>query len=549
MKISLKLALLILMAASFIVYFNTLNNNFVYDDETIIVKNAENLNLKNIPGYFTNQGEYRYVFGALYRPIIMASFAVDHTLFGLKPGGFHFVNIIFHAASTIFLFLILLLFFGKYEYGIIASFISSLVFAVHPVHTEAVSFISSRTDLLATMFFFISFYFFLIFRGFSLPKFHKEKSKGKKQTQQPKSPTKKYLIYSLLFYFLGLLSKEMIITLPLIFLLFDLLVSKEKFRNIYKEYLFLSGVTIFYLIIRHLAVQGVETKPIFDWFYGKDAIVIIATMVKTIPVYFKLMFFPIGLVYNYNGVISYSNSLLEINSLISIFFIIAVLSFSVYLIKRKVYYSYSILVFFTGLLPVINIIPTANIMAERYLYMLTFPLCVSIAYFVSTSSNHKNIKAYSWVFALIIIFFGFLTIQRNQVWKTNETLWMSAEGDSSPASMINIAGLYTRSNQIDKAEKLYIDALNINQNMINAHINLGIINMVKGKYDTAEVKLKNALNIDPKNPNANYMYAKLKLMTNKPSEAKSILEKMESNSLEYRDSKRLLDSLRKTDNN
>ncbi|MFA7361857.1 MAG: tetratricopeptide repeat protein [Candidatus Kapaibacterium sp.] len=546
MKISLKLALIILAAASFIVYFNTLNNNFVYDDETIIVKNADNLNLKNIPGYFTNQGEYRYVFGALYRPLIMTSFAIDHTLFGLKPGGFHFVNIIFHTVSTIFLFLILLMFFGKYEFGILSALLSSLIFAVHPVHTEAVSFISSRTDVLATMFFFMSFYYFLIYRGFSLPKYQKEKSKDKKQTQQIKSPVKKYFIYSLTLYFLGLLSKEMIITLPLIFLLFDLLVSKEKIKTVFKDYIILFGVSLLYFIIRHFAIQGVETKPVFDWFYSKDMIVIIATMVKTIPVYFKLMFFPLGLVYNYNGVISYSNSLLEINSLLSILFIIAVITLSIYLIKNKIYYSYSILVFFVGLLPVINIIPTANIMAERYLYMLTFPLCVAIAYFISENMNLKNQKTYAWVFVIIIIFLGFLTTQRNQVWKTNETLWMSAEGDSSPSSMINIAGLYTRSNHIEKAEKLYVEALAINQYMINAHINLGIINMVRGKYDTAEVKLKNALEIDSKNPNANYMYAKLKLMTNKPSDAKNILENMESNSLEYKDSKRMLDSLKRS---
>lgn len=546
MKISLKLSLVIIAAASFIVYFNTLNNNFVYDDETIIVNNAGNLSLKNIPGYFTNQGEYRYVFGALYRPLIMTSFALDKTFFGLKPGGFHFTNIIFHAVSSMFLFLLLLLLFGKYENGILASLLSSLIFTVHPVHTEAVSFISSRTDLLATMFFLVSFYCFLIFRGFSLPEFQKEKSKDKKHIQQPKSHVKKYFIYSLLFYLLGLLSKEMIITLPLIFLLFDLVVSREKIKTIYRDYISFLGVGLLYIIIRYFAVKGVETKPVFDWFYGKDTFVIIATMVKTIPVYFKLMFFPLGLVYNYNGVISYSNSILEINSLLSALFIITVVFLSFYLIRKKVYYSFSILAFLTGLLPVINIIPTANVMAERYLYLLSFPLCVAIAYFISDNINLKNIKTYTLVFVIIIIFFGFLTVQRNQVWKTNETLWMSAEGDSSPSSMINIAGLYTRSNQLDKAEKLYKDALAINQYMINAYINLGIINMVRGKYDTAEVKLKNALEIDSKNPNANYMFAKLKLMTNNPSDAKNILEYMESNSIVYKDSKRMLDSLKRS---
>ena len=546
MKLSLKIAIIILAAASFIVYFNTLNNNFVYDDETIIVKNADNLSLKNIPGYFTNQGEYRYVFGALYRPLIMTSLAIDHTLFGLKPGGYHFVNIVFHAVTTIFLFLILLMLFGKNENGILASLLSASIFAVHPVHTEAVSFISSRTDVLATMFFFLSLYNFLIYRGYVLPKFQKEKSKDKKHPPEIKQTGMKYLLYSLLFYFLGLLSKEMIITLPIIFLLFDLLITRQKIKAVFKDYIFLFGVTLLYLAIRYFAIQGVETKPVFDWFYGKDAITIFATMVKTIPVYLKLLLFPVGLVYNYNGVIAYSNSIFDINSLLSLIFIIAVISLSFYLIKKKVYYSYSILIFFIGLLPVVNIIPTANVMAERYLYMLSFPLCVAVAYFITQNTNLKNLKTYTWVFVIVIIFFGFLTVQRNQVWKTNETLWMSAEGDSSPASMINIAGLYTRSNQIDKAEKLYVDALAINQYMINAHINLGIINMVRGKYDTAEVKLKSALDIDAKNPNANYMYAKLKLMTNKPIDAKKILENMEANSLEYKDSKRMLDSLKKT---
>jgi len=550
MKISFKIAVIILAVASFVVYFNTLNNGFVYDDDTIIVKNANNLSLKNIPGYFTNQGDYKYVFGALYRPLIMTSFSIDYSLFGLKPGGFHFINILLHTAATIVLFLVLLLLFGKYEYGILASLLSSLIFAVHPVHTEAVAFISSRTDILTTLFFFLSFYYFLLYRGFSLPSFEKEKNKSKKKDHDKKIDTKevdvkKYFIFSVIAYSLGLLSKEMIITLPVMLLLFDLLISKPKIKNILKDYVIFFVVTVLYLIIRYFAIKDIETKPIFDWFYGKDALTIFATMVKTIPVNIKLLFVPIGLLYNYNGVISYANSLFEINSTLSILFIILLFVIAIFFLKNKKYYSFSIFIFFIGLMPVINIIPTANVMAERYLYMLSFPLCIAITYFVSENINFKNLKSYTWVFIVIIVVFGFLTYQRNEVWKTNDTLWMSAEGADSPSAMINIAGLYTRSNQVDKAEKLYQDALAINQYMINAHINLGIINMVKGKYDSAEVRLNKALEIDSKNPNAYYMMAKLKLMTNKPSDAKQVLEKMEGFSLEYKDSKRMLDSLRK----
>lgn len=550
LKITKAQCYLFIIVVSFIAFFNTLSNEFVYDDTTIIVKNEKILSISNIPNYFTAQGEYRYSFGKLYRPIIMVSFALDNSLWNMKPSGFHFTNLLLHTLASLFLFKILLLLFGKYEYGLISSLIASAVFAVHPIHTEAVSFISSRTDIIMTLFFFISFYCFIKYRH-SIELLNTQKNKGDIKSEKTKSEklksSNKLLVLSFVFYFLGFLSKEMIIVLPVIFLLFDILYFKRTFKDLLKDIKIYSVyviITIVCLLIRYYVTRNYEEKLIYDWFYGKDFITVFATMIKAVPEYVRLLIIPINLSYNYNGIIGYSYSLLELPVILSTLFFIALVVLSVYFYKKYPVFSFSILFFFIGLSPVSNIIPTGNVMAERYLYFVSFALCLSIAFYLSKTLTYKNFKTVTTIFVLILIVFTFLTINRNYDWKSNDALWMSGEGKESAPALINVAGVYMKKNQLEKAENLYKRALDINPNMINAHQNLGILNMMNKKYDIAETEFRKAQQIDSTFPNSYYLLAKLKIETNKTEEAIAELEKMEKKNLIYKDSKKMLEYLK-----
>jgi tetratricopeptide (TPR) repeat protein len=340
----------------------------------------------------------------------------------------------------------------------------------------------------------------------------------------------------------------MIITLPLLFILYDFVLLKQPLINLrkyLKVYFAFILITSVYLLIRYFEVRGTEEKLIFNWFYGKSTLILFSTMIKTIPEYVRLLFIPINLIYDYNGVISYSYSIFDVAVIFSIIFTIALIWLSVFFYKNNSIYSYSILFFLITLTPVVNIVSTCNIMAERFLYMISFSLFLAVAYFLCKFIKHKNFRNVLSISLIIIIIFSYLTYERNKAWKDNDTLYMSAEGSESLSAMINVAGIYTRKGQTEKAEKLYRKALDINDNAINAHQNLGILYMVKKNYDSAEIRFRKAQQIDNKFPNSYYMLAKLKLLTNKTAEAITELETMQKLNLVYKDSGRILDSLKR----
>ncbi|HAY34255.1 MAG TPA: hypothetical protein PK536_13475, partial [Ignavibacteria bacterium] len=156
---------LIIIVISYIVFYNSLHNEFVFDDESVIVNNASIQNTDNIVKYFSGEEGFHKVIGKYYRPLVSASYAVDFSIWGLDPYGFHLTNLIIHIIACLLLFKILSLLFSRYKYRNIFSLFGALIFAVHPIHTEAVSWISGRTDSMVSMFFFASFLFYIKFTG------------------------------------------------------------------------------------------------------------------------------------------------------------------------------------------------------------------------------------------------------------------------------------------------------------------------------------------------------------------------------------------------
>ncbi|MEO6695834.1 MAG: hypothetical protein ABIO41_11605, partial [Ignavibacteria bacterium] len=107
---------LIIIAVTYLVYYNSLTNEFVFDDESVIVNNSSIQNTGNIPSFFTADEGFHKVIGRYYRPIVSASYAIDHSIWGLNPYGFHLTNIIIHIISCLLLFKILSVLFWRYKY-------------------------------------------------------------------------------------------------------------------------------------------------------------------------------------------------------------------------------------------------------------------------------------------------------------------------------------------------------------------------------------------------------------------------------------------------
>ena len=292
-KLSVRHCYIIIAVLTVIIFYNSLFNDFVFDDESVIQQNQGITALSNIPKFFTGEEGFHKVIGNYYRPVVFTTYAIDYAIWKLNPFGYHLTNLLIHLIACLILFRILLILFSYSKFNLLVSLLGTLVFACHPIHTEAVSWISGRTDSLFTLFFFAAFYFYL---------------KSQKHSESEKY--KQNILLMLLFFVLGLLSKEMMITFPVIILLFDLIYtgfdSKFSFQNVKQRlpvYGLIAAVTILFLFVRHSALSGVPDRPNYLYFLGKDPMTVFATMVKTVPVYLRLMIVPVNLLYHYNGVI------------------------------------------------------------------------------------------------------------------------------------------------------------------------------------------------------------------------------------------------------
>ncbi|MEO8209496.1 MAG: hypothetical protein ABI840_02960, partial [bacterium] len=471
---------LIIIVVTFLVFYNSLFNGFVFDDEFMIEKNVSIKYLRNIPKFFTADEGFHKIVGDYYRPVVSTTYAIDYAFWKLSPFGYHLTNIIIHIIACLLLFKIFSLLFSKYKYKNLFSLLSTLIFAVHPIHTEAVTWICGRTDSLVTLFFFASFLCYIQSRKDGAP----EKS-GKEKKIISKTGFKNYtfLLLSFFFYILGFLSKEMIVTLPVIILLFDFVYRKKDLKY-FKENIFIYSlfiiVTMVFLIARYFLLKDVVVRENYLYFIGKEYIVVFSTMLKTIPVYFRLLFVPFPLLYHYNGVISDAHSLLDLDVLLSILFIVFLILLSVYFYKKDSVISFCILFFLISLLPVMNIVPTMSLMAERFLYFTSFALVLLICHLtLKVSSLKVSSKKYSDILTIglvvIICVLSYLSFVRNNDWKDNDTLYLSASGVEGSLLSVHQGNILANAQKYGEAERLYRKAIELRENSILAQNNMGMI--------------------------------------------------------------------------
>lgn len=528
---------LLIGVLAFVVYANSLSNDFVFDDDSVVLSDPTIMTLSSIPKYFTGQEGFHKVIGKYWRPVISASYAIDYSLWGFNPLGFHLTNIIIHIINCLLFFKILLLMFPpgvkkktkQYEYALLAS---AVVFAVHPIHTEAVTWVSGRTDSLSFTFFVAAFIYYLKYSS----------SSNVKRADV-------YIIMMSIFYILALLAKEMAITLPAAIIMYDILTGKVNSLNELKKKAFVYSLLVIlsflYLFSRWLVLKDVPERVTYFYFYGKDFATTLLTMLQTLPLYFRLLIVPVGLVYHYSGYLPYVNSFANLNVLFAMLFIIVMIAFIFFFYKRSPIVSYAILFFFLTLLPVLNIVPTMNFMAERFLYIPSMMVSLFIVVLLFQISSLKSRNVFYTLTILLIAVYSFLTIQRNPDWKSNDALFMSAEGKPGTVTYVNIGNIYANKNEIDKAEIYYRKAIDLRDESLIANNNLGKVFMVRGNYDSAYYYINKAYYLDTLSPEPMFTLAQLYSRFNKIPEAITELEKIQKITPNYMNSVQLLEQLKK----
>jgi len=462
-------------AVAVLVYGNAIDGAFVFDDRMLLVEKPETHTFSHLGGHFSGAEGFHETMGRYYRPLVALTYCFDNWVSEAYYNGqyarvFHLTNIAIHAIATLLLFRILALLCGSWKPALPAA----LIFAVHPAHTEAVTWISGRTDSLACLFYLAAGLFWIQFA---------HKAKGWR------------LGLLGLFYAAALLCKEMAVTFPLAVVLYDFTVGRDRaptFKKRLPIYAGLAALTVLFVVWREIALSHVAGRDTYNYFYGKDWVTTAATMLQTLPVYARLLVAPVDLLYHYNGVLPFADSFLAPGALGGLGLLILSLAVAIACVRRAPAVTFAIGFFFLTLLPVMNIVPTFSLMAERFLYIPSIALSVLIAALLARKApiaaqpaasawRAPAIAAACWV---AIGLGACLTHERNPDWTSNDKLYLSAAGHKGTKLSVNLGNYHARRDEDAKAEALFREAIAIKDETMHAWLNLGMLYLNKSKKST-----------------------------------------------------------------
>lgn len=484
-----------------LVYINSVGHGFVYDDKLFIV---ENIFIKDWRNIFHIHSFIHHTWEDLdvNRPMMVISLILDFSIWKLNPMGYHLTNIIIHAANSVILLYLLSLILTANR----TPFVSAMIFAVHPIHIQAVNAINFREDLLVTLFSLISLVFFV--KGFA--------------------GSKKNFLLSLSFYVPALLSKETGLILPVIYMLYiRIWMPRDVPRWFFPSAFFITMTYLmFFIYIRQFSGGTVVTQwTLVERLYGSSVI---------FGRYLWLHLFPIGLTACYDEKFMFTFAFKNILSSSIMLILLTWLAYR--LIGRPNHKYFFVGWFFIAMIPVTNIIPILNPIAERYLYLPSIGLITYIS--MEASELLEKNKKIGWTILLVlIVFFSALTINGNKVWRDNYSLWSDvikkAPEDSIAHSQLgsfyvekklfnrayteyqaalkfapdnpffkasihsSIGELYVKNKDEEKAFEEFKAALLLSPLYYEANINLGLLYMKNLMFDKALTEFQTALKLKP----------------------------------------------------
>ena len=424
--------IIILLILIIIVYSKTIHYPFHYDDIGVAIK-SDIIESSLSDFWEKTTGIF------IHRLFLLYTFALNYHWGNGTVESYHLLNIIFHLLSSLLIYLISAAFlnqspstkektklFSNQNYLISIPLLSSLIFAIHPLNTETVTYISSRSSGMVTFFFLLSFYLFIqgtshIYRN----------SNGKVALL--------FYFFSLLAFIIGLGTKETIATLPaIIFLYLYYFVNKEenflKFLIKFKWYFTSIALPVFaYLAYRKATIGSIffaqtdEGMRIYGRYYY------FLTELKVVIFYYlKLFFFPINL--NIYPSMPVSTSIFDFQVLVSVAIILSLMALALITcrgnnqpVPNKII-SFSILWFFITLIPTSSFIPLNDLISEHRAYLpsvgvsfFSGTILYSFIFFLDEGKKLKFLKNLSLLIILALMIL--LATKRNSVWESDYTLW------------------------------------------------------------------------------------------------------------------------------
>lgn len=537
----LALAILILS-----IYGNSLDCSWHFDDEPNITENPNlymrELSWDNIRHAMFSDRNNPHI---PYRPVACLSFALNYYFGELDVFGYHLVNIFIHLISSIFLFLFiyhtlnlpsLKSKYVAHSYSI--ALFATVLWAINPVQTQAITYLVQRMAGMAGMFYIISIYFYLKARTTGIW--------GRKVF---------FFIICFFFFLMAFGSKENAVMLPLSIFIYEILLLQEitgqHLRKNLRFIFILTGV-ILILGFTYIYIQGGNIFSFLEGYQHRPFTLVqrLLTEPRIIIFYISLLLYPVPNRLSIAHSFQISTSLFyPISTVFSVLFIAGAITYAIYSAKKQPLFSFCILFFFINHAIESTIFPLELIFEHRnYIPSMLFYVPIAIGfcdlfnYYTGKTSMQYILLSF---IVLLLIGFGHSTFIRNFAWKNEKSLWIDAiekapdlyrphhnlgryyhdhgykkealleykmalekpvfaRKDETFVTYYNLARLYDELNDHKKALHFYNRAALSNPDFAPVYNNIASILDREGKYELAHDYFLKAIRLRPDSSVINY---------------------------------------------
>lgn len=501
-----------------VLYLNTIGHQYAFDDYIVITGNNftqqgfaglyDLMTRDFFEGIYGEQG--MDLTGGRYRPLSLLMFAIEYELFGLNPTIGHFINIVLYSLTSFLLFRVLCNWLDKTKGGIVIAFVATLLFAIHPIHTEVVANIKSRDEIVGLLLVLVTMH------GIYLSLYQENK---------------KWRLIALVAFFFSMLSKENAFTFVALIPFSLFVLRKMSLEEAIKFSVPFIVVGFAYIALRTgmlwkevpPGVVPTENPDIMENpFVGADTATRLATIGVILLDYVLLLFFPhpMSADYSFNQ-IPWTN-FADPMALLGWGLYLGMGIYAAIKIWKRDIVALGILFYLAPLSLVTNLFFNIGApMADRFLYVPSLGFCLIIGFLVvhfgkvSTLNSLKKNLPIAILLLIIGVLFSGKTIARNPDWYNNETLFTKDRYAASQSAKIHYYYANTlikkfldnatnpkvlspvEKNLLDSAEVGFMRSYEINPKFHHTTYNLGLVNLHKKEPKEALKWLKYTLSLQP----------------------------------------------------
>jgi len=476
-----------LLLLTVVLWGPSLTFDFVLDDHALIVENPTVKDIRLLP-YHATHGIYPPMTrrqANYWRPLFMGTLMADYAVGRLDPVGFHLTNVLLHFLNVWFLYLLALRLFKRQR----LAFACAALFCAAPVHASAVSYISGRADLLATLFILCALIVFLKGRADKRPGWYG---------------------ISLACFALGLFSREnallLLLLLPLVRSVTDQTAIPRRQRRL--EVAGFICVGLLYVLARqHIFIEeniGRLGQAHLPW--GLTLLNVVNVLYR----YIRLLAWPHPLLPMRTTEWVLQPTVPLIACSICLVLILAGSAWS--FIKKRSAWALGILWAFLCLIPLLRLIDSfpdrGAAMAENWLYLPLVGLCLALASFMVRSR-----RGYAVFITVAIFYWGVFAFHESAIWKNDTALFQRMQGYQAPADDISFqrGALLLREGRLREALAVYAGTVDDTAGAWRAYHQIGVLYRLQGEPEMALAFFERAVRLNPRNAVALTQIASLRL--------------------------------------